>query len=101
MEVIHLGSQFVLKVHMDPLEDGTKLSEIDFTCEFSATNKQTLTKENLYKVDEDNYLAPLDSAVLGEGNLVLRLTAEIPCEYFAYNIRKDISIVNTNILITP
>lgn len=101
MEVIHLGSQFVLKVHMDPLVDGTKLSEIDFTCEFSATNKQILKKTDLYKVDDDNYLAPLDSAVLGEGNLVLRLTAEIPCEYFAYNIRKDISIVNTNILITP
>lgn len=100
MEVIHLGSQFVLKVHMDPLST-THLSEINFTCEFSATNKQTLTKENLYKVDEDNYLAPLDSSVLGEGNLVLKLIADVPCTYFVGDIRKEVSVVNTNILITP
>lgn len=100
MEIIHLGSQFVLNVHMDPL-DTTHLSEIGFTCEFTATNKQILKKEDMYKVDNDNYLAPLDSAVLGEGNLVLKLIADVPCTYFEGGIRKEVSVVNTNLLITP
>lgn len=51
----------------------------------------------MIKVDEDNYLALVDTATIGIGNLHITLTAYIPDNDLNGGIRKEVVCVPTNI----
>lgn len=75
------GTIFKLNLHMEPM-DGVHLADIDWEVDAyadGAFNKRiTIKKQNARKVDEDNYIIAVDSAVGGAGEYSLTLTAYFP-----------------------
>lgn len=92
------GTQLKLNIHIDPL--GTlHMDDYDFECKFFVFQKKyiVLQKSDMIKVDEDNYLALVDTSTLGIGNLHITLTAFIPDSDFNDRLRKEVVCVPTNI----
>ncbi len=93
-EFIPLGSEFKMGIHLCPIrQDGAEtlhLEDLDFDCVFSAdpNKKVILGKEQLVEIDEDNYVAMLDSTKLGEGVVRCMLRMEIPDAHFPGGIMK-------------
>lgn len=95
------GTEFKINVHIDPL-DGYHMSDYNFECEFfcKQSNPIVLKKEDLKKVDDDNYIAILDSVKLGIGSIRCKITADIPDADFPDGTRKEVKIVSTGIVIS-
>lgn len=96
-----IGTELKINVHLDRL-DGYRMSDIDFSCEFYVyTNRKvSVSKEQMIKVDDDNYIACVDSTQLGVGKIMCRVTANIPDADFDDGIRKEVDTADTNIIIT-
>lgn len=54
----------------------------------------------MVKVDDDNYVACVDSTKLGVGKIMCRVTAYIPDADFEDGLRTEIETVDTNVTIT-
>lgn len=95
-----IGTEIKINVHLDRL-DGYRMSDIDFTCDFFIyTNRKiTIKKEAMVKVDDDNYVACVDSTKLGVGKIMCRVTAYIPDADFEDGLRTEIETVDTNVTI--
>ena len=96
-----IGTELKINVQLDRL-DGYRMSDIDFFCDFYVyTNRKVvLKKEEMIKADDDNYVACVDSAKLGVGKVMCRVTAYIPDADFEEGIRKEVETADTNITIT-
>lgn len=96
-----IGTDIKINVHLDRL-DGYRMSDIDFTCDFFIyTNRKiTVKKEEMVKVDDDNYIACFESTKLGVGKIMCRVTACIPDADFEDGLRTEIETVDTNVTIT-
>lgn len=80
-DTIIRGSEFKLNISMDAIDGYHMGTEgVDFSVTFKAGGKTvTLSKdEGMIFVDNDNYVAPLDSTELGKGALSIRYTTDIP-----------------------
>ena len=98
-----LGTEFKINVHVEPI-DGLHMSGYDFECVFYVyTNKRVVIKKSeLKKVDDDNYLAMIDTAkglMLGRGKVNLELTAYIPDGDFNDGVRTEKAIICTGVTI--
>lgn len=75
------GTIFKLNVHMNPV-DNFHLADVEWEAEVFAAGgigkRIKVIKEDAVKVDEDNYIISVDSAVGGAGEYSLILTAYIP-----------------------
>lgn len=93
-----IGTQLKLNIHIDPI-DNLHMSEYDFECKFFVFAKKSVTikKEDMVQVDEDNYVAIVDTLPIGIGRLHLTLTAYIPDSDFPDTPRKEVSCVDTEI----
>lgn len=93
-----LGTELKINIRLDRL-DGYKMSDIDFTCDFYVyTNRKvTVSKEQMIKADDDNYVALVDTTKLGTGTIKCRVTAHIPDADFDDGIRTEVEEVNTGI----
>lgn len=96
-----IGTELKINVHLDRL-DGYRMSDIDFTCDFFIypNHKITVSKESMVKVDDDNYVACFDSAKLGIGRIMCKVTAYIPDADFEDGLRTEVETVETNVTIT-
>ena len=101
MNMSSIGTELKINVHLDRL-DGYRMSDIDFSCDFFVyTNRKvTVNKEAMVKVDDDNYVACVDSTKLGVGKIMCRVTASIPDADFEDGLRTEIETVDTNVTIT-
>ena len=92
------GTQIKMNIHIDPLGD-LHMSEYDFECKFYIFPKKNVTikKEDMVRIDNDNYLALIDTTDLGIGKLHLTLTAQIPDTDFDNTFRREIACVDTGI----
>lgn len=93
-----LGTQLKLNIHIDPL-GSLHMADYDFECKFFVFQKKsiTITKEEMVKVDDDNYLVIVDTTTLGIGNLHITITANVPDDDFEGRLRKEVICVPTNI----
>lgn len=75
------GTIFKLNVHMEPV-GANHLSDVDWEVEAYAEGgfgkRIIIHKEDARKVDDDNYIIAVDSAVGGAGEYAIILTAYIP-----------------------
>lgn len=92
------GTEIKINVHIDPL-GSLRMADYDFECKFYVFPKKSviISKDNMVKVDEDNYLAIVDTTDLGIGKLHMTLTAHIPDEDFNNEIRREVACVDTGI----
>lgn len=75
------GTIFKLNVHMEPM-DNYHLEDVDWEVEAYAEGgfgkRIVIRKEDAHRVDADNYIIAIDSAVGGAGEYSLILTAYFP-----------------------
>lgn len=97
-----LGTELKINVHAEPI-DGMHMGEYDFECVFFVYKNRHLVvrKDEMTKVDEDNYIAKVDSAKVGVGNLLMKFVAEIPDSDMNDGLRKEVELVDLNIQIIP
>mgnify|MGYP006967262175 CR=1 FL=1 len=95
-----LGTEFKINVHVEPI-DGMHMSGYDFECEFYCYRNKTIkvSKRDMVMVDEDNYVALVDSAKIGAGKVNLLFTAYIPDDDFSDMLRTEVAYVETGITI--
>lgn len=93
-----LGTQLKLNIHIEPL-GLLHMADYDFECKFFVFQKKNviITKAEMVKVDDDNYLAIIDTEQIGIGNLHITVTAHIPDDDFEGQLRKEVICVPTNI----
>lgn len=74
--------------------NGMHLSDVDFSCAFFPNkypNKRVnVTKDEMTIIDDDNYMAIVDSKIIGEGDYRCRLTAEVPDDNIPDGIRTEV-----------
>lgn len=75
------------------------LSGVDFFCEFIASmGKQKVTKDDMVMIDDDNYIAVVDTAKTGTGELFLKIHVELPdSDVQDTGIRPEIAVTPTGI----
>ena len=97
-----LGTELKINIHVEPIE-GMHMSEYDFECVFFVyKNRPLVVKKNeMTKVDEDNYIAKVDSAKVGVGNLLMKFVAEIPDSDMNDGLRKEVELVDLQLPIIP
>lgn len=93
-----LGTIYKLCIHIDGLP-GT-MDDVAFTCRFWTFKESiTLPKEEMLRVDADNYVAVIDSKLLGRGTIKVQTTVQIPDSDCPGGIRTEIYTEDTGIKI--
>lgn len=98
-----LGTELKINVHVEPM-DGYHMSDYEFECAFYvyANKKVVYKKEEMKRVDDDNYLAMInsvDALKLGRGHINLEFTAYIPDADFKDGSRTEKAILCTGVTI--
>lgn len=77
------------------------LSGVDFFCEFIASmGKQKVTKDDMVMIDDDNYIAVVDTAKTGSGELYVKIHVKLPdADVPGTGIREEVAITPTGIRI--
>lgn len=93
-----IGTGLKVSIKVDPIGQ-YHLSDMDFSARFYVGNTagKTLAKSGHVKVDDDTYIAPVDTNGMRSGTLRCRLTVVVPDGDFPDGKRIEISDMNTNI----
>lgn len=100
-----VGSKEKINIYAN-IGSGLHLSDVDFKVSlftksnFAKSNNIDYNKEDLIKVDDDNYLAPLDTEILGPGEYMVRLHVYVPDADFENGIRDEIVVFPTGLVVT-
>lgn len=94
------GTEIKVNVHFESI-DGLTMDDYDFTCEFYVFRNMiaTVNKKEMIRVDQDNYVAIVDTATTGPGEIMLRATAMIPDADCDGGYRKEVAGCSTGITI--
>lgn len=95
-----VGTVVKLNISIRPI--GTvSFSQMDFTGNFFTHEDRvlTMTKDQFIKVDDDNYVAIIDTSKIGGGNIMCRLEVKVPDTEMANNERLEIVTFKTGIRI--
>lgn len=97
----NVGTDLKVNVHVEPI-GGITMDDYDFTCDFYcySNRRVTVTKGDMLRTDESNYIALVDSTHIGQGEITMRITAEIPDGDFHDGLRTEIGTVKTGIILT-
>ena len=92
---IYTPSEVEVNIHLYPI-DGYTMDEYDFTCEIfcSSMRKQILHKSDLRRVDENNYVAIVDTSKIGVGKVKIRVSARVPNDNFDDGYRDIVTYLN-------
>lgn len=94
------GTILKLAVTAD-LGDGIHMKDVDFVCNFFkagiTTKSVTLEKKDMIQVDKDEYLACVDTSVIGAGEYFMRFTAYLPDTDVEGGIREETVVAPTGI----
>jgi hypothetical protein len=93
-----LGTELKLNVNAD-LGNGLHLSDVDFTARFYSSFGKSITidKKDMKKLDDDNYIAVVDSKKVGTGEYWMKLTAQIPDEDCEDGYRTEVVTVSAGV----
>lgn len=95
-----LGTEFKMNVHLEPI-DGLRMSGYDFECAFyvRANRKVVIPKSKMRKVDDDNYVAMIETADalrIGRGRINVEITVYIPDNDFSDGLRTEKLVLCTD-----
>lgn len=92
------GTVVKLNVNVSPI-DGHTLKEMDFSCAFfvSPNRAVNIGKGEMMEVDESNYLAIVDTRETGPGEIMARLTVQVPDADCEGGIRTEIGTFPTGV----
>lgn len=97
---IYQGTEIKYNIHIAPVGN-LSMDNYDFIVEFFCNPRKVvaLRKERLIRIDEDNYVARVDSSALGNGDVKLKITASIPDNDFEDGIRTEVVCFDTDTVI--
>ena len=99
-----VGTKIKLNVHAD-VGSGLHLSDVEFECMFSTNNARhrflTVKKSEMVKVDNDNYIAVVDTATVGAGGYMMKFSAYVPDGDCEGGYRLEVVRVDTGIPVKP
>ena len=93
-----IGTELKLNIAIEPIGE-IHASSYDFNVEFYCSTKRvkTITKQELLPIDDDNFIACLDTSEVGAGELKCKITAYIPDEDFTDDgLRTEVLEIITN-----
>lgn len=95
-----IGTELKLNINIEPMGDVT-MDDYDFEVEVYCSIKRVLTikKEDAIRIDENNYVILVDTALTGAGDLKCKVTAYIPDGDFGDALRTEVIGLNTGITI--
>lgn len=97
---IYLGTELKLNISIEPV-DGLTMDDYEFQIEAYCTPRKTIVvqKSEAIKVDSTNYIILVDTSVVGQGDLKLKVTAHIPDGDFNDQLRTEVMVVDTGLTI--
>ncbi|MBQ1227474.1 MAG: hypothetical protein IIX79_05240 [Alistipes sp.] len=100
MSKVFLGSELKLNIHIDPLGEIT-MDSYDFVVTLYTSTSRTLKvlKTQAVRIDENNYVVLVDTTKVGAGKLKCRVEAQVPDGDFPDQLRTEIVVLETGIVI--
>lgn len=81
MEVLvnNVGTVLKININLEPT-GGYRMEDLDFVCRFFvyANRYVECEKHEMKKVDSDNYVAIVDTGIVGSGNIRCKMSVWIP-----------------------
>lgn len=93
----NIGTIYKVNIHLEGLP--TNMDDVDFTAEFYCTRSITILKKDMVRIDENNYIAVIDSKKIGKGSIKMRITVNIPDADIPDGIRTEIYTEDLNIIV--
>lgn len=96
--IIGLGTTVKVNIHIEPI-GGLHMNVLGFNAKFiTGLRSLIVKKEEMTKVDNDNYIANVNTGNLGAGQLHLVIQAEIPDADVLGGVRHEVTPpINTKI----
>lgn len=91
------GTQKKINIHIESINDLT-MDDYDFTIKVYTRLPEYIivTKDEMMRIDSENYVALIDTSTLYSGELKVEITVNIPDADFPDGYRKEISKIITN-----
>ena len=96
MDVI-IGTKIKLNIHIDEY-DGLSMSDYDFDATIytpRSENSIFYKKEDMIKIDDDNYCVLVDTSIIGFGRILVKIHAYLDDFDFEDSIRDEIGVIDT------
>lgn len=79
LSIVYIPSEEELNISLYPI-DGYSMDEYDFTCEIfcSTFRKQVIEKNDMERIDANNYRVWMKTSMIGIGKVKVRVVARIP-----------------------
>lgn len=93
------GTKLKICVTADELPSELHLSNVDFRCVFCGlTGKHEVYKEEMVMIDDDNYVAIVDTSKTGTGEINMKIYVELPdADVPETGVREEIAYVPTGV----
>lgn len=97
----NVGTEYKINIKMEPMGE-IHLANCEFEAQFftNPTRAHNIIKSQMIMVDNDNYLAMVDSEKTGAGELMMRIAIDLPDADFADGTRREVHVVETGIKIS-
>lgn len=94
-----LGTVYKLNVSIE-LPDNLTMDDVDFSCRFYCWKDSVeVKKDQMIRLDENNYIAVVDSNLIGRGEIINQVTVNIPDNDIEDGFRTEIYTDKTGIKI--
>lgn len=94
-----LGTIYKIAISISGLAPET-MDSVDFSCRFWTFRESvTLEKADMIRLDADNYVAVIDSKLLGRGTIKVQTTVQVPDGDCAGGFRIEVYTEDTGIKI--
>lgn len=92
-----VGTTLKILVHFEV--EGKTMDDCDFMCEFYGRNQKSVvkTKEEHLRIDEQKYVAIIDTREVGTGSIMCKLSVGVPDADCPNGIRKEVVRVPANV----
>lgn len=92
------GTEIKLNIHIEPI-GSMCMDDYEFEVETYCSPKKTIVtkKSEAIRVDENNYVVLVDTAIVGAGDLKCKVTAQLPDADFPDMLRTEVVAIDTGI----
>ena len=97
-DIVFCGSEIKLNISIETIGN-TTMDDYDISVEAftSEVRVVTLSKQQMHRVDSNNYIVPVDTTLVGTGRLMVRVIAHVPDTDMDAGTRREIELINTGI----
>lgn len=97
---VFIGTELKLNIHIAPMGDIT-MDDYDFEVDVYCSPKRTvhILKADALRIDAENYVVLVDTAVLGAGDIKVKVTAFIPDGDCDDMLRTEVVALDTGLVV--